>query len=225
MLSWPPPPDTPFDDLITEGGSPATLYASDGASGAQAISIVVSNVHYVTTIGTERGNAIRGHVPSTVRVTAGQVLNVPALNPAWFVVVKTLLLSRTFLFDPGTTLTCFALPYQLTVTRVRAASVPMQHRTGYGEPRTPAAVSETARTIRAGFSNDNDPWASTDLGAYPKGVTTVYAPAGSDVQLADMVVLPDGRQAVVQQKNLLNADGQSYALQLLLDASGGIGSL
>lgn len=194
------------------------LYQSDAATFVQIVPATLTNVRSLNS-RRDANDFTQLKVAAGTAIAAGQTVQHSGL---WYVVYKVLVQTAMTL-----KIECMLLPlpYTLTVTRVQPAGVPMV-RNGYGEPRQPSNVSETTRTILAGFSNDNDPLSVADLGQMPRGVLSCYTPLGSDVQLKDQVTLPpDGRLAVVQQKNLIDANGTYIGYQLLVDAAGGIGAL
>lgn len=222
----------PFDRLITRRGDAATLYEPDGVSSPTTIQVVVSSVRSVPLLG-NRGDVVAGHVASTVAAWPGQVVAIPAQPPGWYLVAKTLQVSRAALFDPGTSLVLLALPGTLTVQRA-VASTPPARTNPYNEPAylTSAGypAGDTAEvTVRCGVSNQFDPLSESIAGPLPAGVVTVYVPLGADVRKDDGVVdlsvpgTTDTTAYVVQQVNRLYADGTAYALQLILDSGAGAG--
>lgn len=217
----------PFDRLITQRGDAATLYGPDGVSTPAEIQVVVSSARAVPLLG-NRGDVVAAHVASTVTVTPGQVVAIPVQPPGWYLVAKTLQVSRGALFDPGTSLVLLALPGTLTVQRAVAPT------TGgvldsYGAPRrvdaqgSPAGITTEQFVVRAGFSNEFDPLTEAVEGVVPGALETVYVPLGSGLLVDDQVTLPDGRTTRIQTLNHLYADGVAYALQGILATSVGSG--
>jgi len=231
---------TPFDDLILEGGDAATLYGNDGVSSPTPIQIVVTNTSFVHMFGSARGNITKAHVASTVSVQAGQVITIPTQKPAWYLIFKDLTISRHFLFNPGTTMGLLALPYVLPTGRARliaptgVAPAPATALNWNDEPYTvpvtipvgttptPGAtyvVGEQAGTFRAGLMTDYDALVNQPEGTEPTGITVLYASLGADVRKDDGVTLPDGTIGIVQQLNLMAADGVAFARQVIVDAT------
>lgn len=218
----------PFDRLILKRGSPATLYAFDGASNPTALAVIVSNARTIPMVGS-RGDVIQAHVASGVAIAPGQVLQIPSQASVWYVVAKTLQVSRGVLFDPGTSMALLALPYALTVRRALKPTATSGALDSYGAPRRvdtaghPTGITETTFQVRCGLSNEFNPLMTAVGGVVPGAVETLYAPLGSGLQADDEVTLSDGRKARVQTLNALDADGTRYALQGILDTSVGSG--
>lgn len=219
---------SPFlDSMLSRRGSPTTWYDADATTHLGATSVLISNDRQVIEIGTARGDIVTGLAPSDFGGEPGHVLAVtqdPVNNPAavtWYVLIKPLLRSRQQIFDRGVTMALRALPSILTGQRVIKSAVGSLN--GYGDPRTQAEVTTISLAIRAGFANQANPLTQQDIGAVPRGITTIYVPIGSDVRPGDEVTLPDGTPSYVQQANLQYTDGSAWALQLLLDGSAGQG--
>lgn len=218
---------SPFDGLVGAFGSPATLYDADGVSNARRTTAAISSARYVPMIGTARGNIILCYFPTGTDVSMGDVLRL--LSPErWYVVAKAMdvALSPAMagMVTPGQSASLLGLP--LEVTRLRPSASQHAAARDPWSGLTGAALAEAAdaATIRAGMSNEFNPADPGIEGLLPRtGVETLYVPLQADVRHGDTVTLPDGRASVVNRANVLYADGAPYALQLLLNLSGGSG--
>lgn len=226
---------SPFDGLVSTFGAQATLYASDGVSNVRQTRAAISNARYTPMIGTQRGNVLVCYVPTGTALAAGDLLQIQAPE-RWYIIAKTLDANLPpimgGLVTPGQSSALMAIPSILTRTRVAesaGALVDTYALNGYDEPRTGDAAGSvevgTTATLRYGISNETQLLSEVVVGRLPQGVLTIYTPLGSDVQIGDQVTLDDGTFAVVSQRDPLAADGRTWALQLLLTASGGEGTL
>lgn len=188
----------------------ATLYASDGVTLVAQMQVRLVNDRSLNSMRNTSDFYALTAAAGTPLAPGQTVLH----GSDWYLVAKVSVDTAYTLEEQAM---CLALPYQLSVTRVTGNSATPASENGYGDDLSAGDETTTTRTIRAGISNDNRTESATDIGAMPRSVMTLYAPLGSDVQLTDEIALPDGRLATVQQRNLLDANGLSYALQLLVD--------
>lgn len=221
------------DSLIQNKGAPCTLYGDDGVSNPTPTSIYVTNSPFVRMLGTSRGEVLLGRLPSTLDLSSGQLLAVPALPALWYVLVKQVHRTggSTF-FARMHTVALLALPLALRYERL-AITVPTSARNALGEPAfttgagTPILGEPLQRgAVHAAYANQNDPLlmpATQPQGPLPAGSTTIYVPLGCGLSLADTITLVEGTPAIVQQVNRVDANGEPYALQLVLFDTAGSG--
>jgi len=217
----------PFDRIITQRGTPATLFGPDGVSAPVPIKIIVSNARMVPMVGI-RGDVIQAHVASGVAIAPGQVLQIPSVPSVWYVVAKALQVSRGVLFDPGTSMALLALPLLVTLKDKVTTKPAPQFLNARDEPRYRTAaggvagIPTTTTTFRAGMSNAFNALSLQLEGALPNSLTTYYCPLGQSLALDDEVLLPDGSPARVTRLYYKDADGVPYAREFV--ATGSVGT-
>lgn len=221
---YPKPQRSSLDRLIVMRGDRCTLYAPNALTVLAATSIVVSNAAYVRSLGTTRGDVIKGSLPSTVTPQPGQVISIPTQPDGWFLIVKRLYLTHTLSSNPGNSISMLALPQTLTLTREALADPVTNPVDIYNAPyknATGAPIdTQSLLTIHVGFNNGLDPLINAPEGDTPTGTVRLYTPLGVPVQQGDRATLL-GLPMIVEQTNTLYADGSPYCAMLLFGETSG----
>lgn len=191
----------------------ATVYDAP-QSNPRTVPFIVDNASALKS-GRDASSFIVGLFPVGSAVVASNVVNG---HGHWYVVKQV----ADAQAEASSSLQTQVLHLPYTVTRTRYSTGQAQAALNWnGEPYVDGQgvpVAPTTTTIiRYGFSNDLNDLLLQPEGAEPGGITTYYAPLGSDIQRDDRLTLADGRRVIVQQTNLLGMAGYAFALQLILN--------
>jgi hypothetical protein len=161
-------------------------------------------------------------------VSAGDVVNATIGGSSrWFLVAKLLTLGPIILTAIPINALDLEMPYLLSAKRPTPAPIPASALNIWNEPATVDGngyplQATTTTTFHAGFANQFNPLDETAVGPLPSGQLSMYTHVGASVLTGDEIDY-NSKTYIVDQANLLGANGWFYGLEVILKETGGKG--